>query len=258
MLLHFRELNPKQRLMTFFVTKMFEWNSVLQSRSSPTTMGMPSFRPSSMGMLRCISICRWKDKQCGNHVEVWDELQDEWCTAYEKFDVDMCWSMFASTMFRFWNGHTDFKRVPGLGVKMHWENQQQAIFHRKLITQSSEAQEHEEIREALLELGQPSLDKLQAWKQRMQQPSDKSQESKWIGDVCKWVRAPTRKPPPFIKANDGWTKTPQETVDVIRDFFATVYQHDDQMSWDVGNANHEVPADMWRSSGTGKASPRQG
>ena len=185
------------------------------------------------------------NEQCGNHTEVWDDLQDEWCVAYEKFDVDMCWSIFASTMFRFWNGHTNFKRVPGLGVKMHWENQQKAIFHRKLIAQSSEAQEHEEIREALLELGQPSLDKLQAWKHRMQQPGDKSQKSKWIGDVCKWVRTPTRKPPPFIKANDGWTKTPQETVDVIRDFFASVYQHDDQMSWDVGNANHEVPADMW-------------
>ena len=33
------------------------------------------------------------DKRCANHVEVWEELQDEWCTAYEKFDVDMCWSI---------------------------------------------------------------------------------------------------------------------------------------------------------------------
>ena len=45
-------------------------NSVLQSRSSPTTMGMPSFRPSSIGMLKCISVCRLKDITLTSSVEI--------------------------------------------------------------------------------------------------------------------------------------------------------------------------------------------
>ena len=161
--------------------------------------------------------------------EVWDELQEEWCTAYEKFDVDMCWSIFTSTMFRFWNRHTNFERVPGLGVKRHWENEQQATFHRKLIAQSSEAQEHEEIREALRELGQPSLEKLQSWKQRMQQPSDKSLKSKGVGDVCRWVRAPVRKRRwmSFVISSRRSTN-----MMIIR--------------WAVGDNNYDVPDAMWK------------
>ena len=100
-------------------------------------------------------------------IQAWDALQEEWYRAFENFDVDTCWAIFSSAFFKFWNHRTDFERVPGLGSKPTG----------KIIKNGLSS---EDVREALLELGQPLLEKLQNWKHRMTEPDDRSLRSNWV------------------------------------------------------------------------------
>lgn len=184
---------------------------------------------------------------CANLQSIWADTRQEWEDNMNKQDLDSIWLQWTRDFFSFWEGRTpQFERIPG--TQPHFKKNGHVARHSKLsnLLWNNEMALHD-LASALDELELSNQTKLQRWKPRIQKPALGKHNAQWVKDVCRWIRKPARPVSAYIQHEGQWTTTPGETVDVARDYFAAVYQHDDAVpvSSVPACAGEDLPEDAW-------------